>query len=501
MNTTMDRPARRFRKRWIAWIFVAGWLGVALWHNVKPLPPGTDMSTAPVATAAANVHFLNDLTFTDPQGGLIHEQKIFDAVFRIVDESESFVVADFFLFNDLMSAQAGVHRPLSRQLADKLIARKTAKPSLSILVITDPINDVYGGARSALLEELRSAGIEVVITDLEAMRDSNALYSSLWRIFAQWWGNSPEGGSMPNPFETGPSRITLRSWLALLNFKANHRKLVVADRSDGMLAALVASANPHDGSSAHSNVALELTGAPALQMVESELAIARFSGWQGHIYAASPEAPANVDPQDAVNVSFITEESIRAHLLKSIDATRNGDSVRIATFYFADRKVVGSLLDASKRGVGVRLILDPNKDAFGRQKDGVPNRPVANELVTDSGGKIEVRWYRTHGEQFHTKIALVTHGERLIASLGSANLTRRNLGNFNLEANIALETNLASPLAQEMLGYFDRLWSNEGPAGQSANTEFTAPFGAYADTDKVRYWRYRFMESTGLGTF
>ena len=33
-------------------------------------------------------------------------------------------------------------------------------------------------------------------------------------------------------------------------------------------------------------------------------------------------------------------------------------------------------------------ILDPNRDAFGRQKDGVPNRPVANELVTASGEKI-----------------------------------------------------------------------------------------------------------------
>jgi phosphatidylserine/phosphatidylglycerophosphate/cardiolipin synthase-like enzyme len=246
-------------------------------------------------------------------------------------------------------------------------------------------------------------------------------------------------------------------------------------------------------------VALQITGAPALQMIESELAIARFSGWTRHIYAASPEAAAGVDPNDAVNVSFITEQAIRAHLVKSLDATRNGDSVRIATFYLADRKVIDALLNAANRGVDVSLILDPNKDAFGRQKDGVPNRPVANELVTKSGGKIQVRWYRTHGEQFHTKLALITHANRLTASLGSANLTRRNIGNYNLEANLALEANLSSALAQQMLGYFNRLWNNEGAT--AAGTEFTAPFGAYADTDKVRYWRYRFMESTGLGTF
>jgi phosphatidylserine/phosphatidylglycerophosphate/cardiolipin synthase-like enzyme len=496
MNDTIDPPPRRFRKRWIVWALLAGWVAVGAWNTFKPMPPGTNVSTPFVATAGSNVQFLNDLTFADAQGKLVYEQRIFDTVFDIIDRSATFVVADFFLFNDLMGAASEVHRPLSRQLADKLIARKTAQPDLSILVITDPINEVYGGARSALLDELRRAGIEVVTTDLEALRDSNAAYSSLWRVFGQWWGNSADGGSMPNPFDTGPSRITLRSWLALLNFKANHRKLVVADSSDGTLTALVASANPHDASSAHSNVALRVSGAPALQMVESELGVARFSGWPGHIYASSAQEP-EVPSQDAVNVSFITEQAIRDHLVNALDATRNGDAVRIATFYLSDRKIVGSVLQAAQRGVSVRLILDPNKDAFGRQKDGVPNRPVANELVTKSGQKIEVRWYRTHGEQFHTKLALITQGDKLIASVGSANLTRRNIGNYNLEANLALEMPLVAPLAREMLGYFDRLWTNDGENA----IEYTAPFGAYADTDRARYWRYRFMEATGLSTF
>jgi phosphatidylserine/phosphatidylglycerophosphate/cardiolipin synthase-like enzyme len=147
--------------------------------------------------------------------------------------------------------------------------------------------------------------------------------------------------------------------------------------------------------------------------------------------------------------------------------------------------------------VKVRLILDPNRDAFGRQKDGVPNRPVATELVRRSEEKIQVRWYRTHGEQFHTKLALITHGDRLIASLGSANLTRRNIGNYNLEANVALESSAASALSVELISYFDRLWNNDGPPG----TAFTAAFGAWRDDDTGRYWRYRLMEATGLSTF
>jgi phosphatidylserine/phosphatidylglycerophosphate/cardiolipin synthase-like enzyme len=497
LSESPSPPRRRFRKRWIAWTLLVLWAGVGVWNVTKPMPPGTNVSTAPVPVAASDVQFLYDLTHAEPQNPdqLLYEQRIFDEVFRIVDESRSFVVADFFLVNELMGASGAAHRPLSRELADHLIARKQAVPELQILLLTDPINDVYGGAPSQLLAELRQAGVDVVVTDLERMRDSNPLYSSLWRTLLQWWGNSASGGGMSNPFTAQGPDITLRSWLALLNFKANHRKLVVADREDGTLTALVTSANPHDASSAHSNVALRFSGALAEEIVASEMAIARSSGWRGHIYAAAAESTRTEGRQ--VALSFITEEAIRRHLLEAVGGARNGDSVDIATFYLADRKVLDSLLDAANRGVQVRVILDPNRDAFGRQKDGVPNRPVANELVAQSGEKIQVRWYRTHGEQFHTKMAMVRRGDRFIASLGSANLTRRNVGNFNLEANIAVETGVETPLAIEMLGYFDRLWNNDGPPG----TQYTAPFGAYRDEDPGRYWRYRIMEASGLSTW
>lgn len=499
---------QRFRKRWIGWAFIAWWSVVAGWNVMKPMPPGANVSTPLIAAQADDVQFLHDLTTTAPNGTPVHEQRIFDEVFRIIDEAESFLVADFFLFNDLMGAAEGVHRPLSRELADRLLARKAATPDLAILLITDPINDIYGGMPSQLLNELRAAGIDVVNTDLNVLRDSNPIYSSLWRMFIQWWGNSPDGGWVMNPFvaaEAGPEAspeagnaqpITLRSWLALMNFKANHRKLVVADRGDGSLTALVTSANPHDGSSAHSNVAVRFNGPLAQYILDSEMAVARFSGWKGHVYA-TPDQPTPRMLEPPVQLAFLTEAAIRAHLLEAIDTTRNGDTVDIATFYISDRKIVAALLRAAARGVTVRLILDPNRDAFGRQKDGVPNRPVASELVRRSEEKIQVRWYRTHGEQFHTKLALITHGERLIASLGSANLTRRNIGNYNLEANVALEMRADSPLALEMSSYFDRLWNNDGPPG----TSFTAAYGAWQDDDLGRYWRYRIMEATGLGTF
>ncbi len=99
---------------------------------------------------------------------------------------------------------------------------------------------------------------------------------------------------------------------------------------------------------------------------------------------------------------------------------QRGDNIDIAMFYLADRAVIESLLAASRRGVAVRVILDPNKDAFGHAKTGIPNQPVASELVAASDGAIHVRWYRTHGEQFHTKLAMIYGPERfwLTAGLG-----------------------------------------------------------------------------------
>jgi len=62
------------------------------------------------------------------------------------------------------------------------------------------------------------------------------------------------------------------NYLALLNSKANHRKVILADRGDEVVA-LVTSANPHDGSSAHGNVGILFSGAAV-----ADLSHGRFGG-------------------------------------------------------------------------------------------------------------------------------------------------------------------------------------------------------------------------------
>ncbi|MGD9843463.1 MAG: phospholipase D-like domain-containing protein [Steroidobacteraceae bacterium] len=490
---TSNNSAKQLIKH-IGWVLILLWLSTMLWQTHKPLADGMHVNSAPVMLAESATHFLTDLTYQSSQDRRVAEQHIFDAVLKQVDEAQHFIVLDYFLVNDGMGASGKALRSISRELADHLLARKRAAPTLQVLLITDPINDVYGGASSALFAELRQAGIAVVSTDLTKLRDSNPGYSAIWRGLAQWFGNSEQGGWLPNPFDSAADNITLRSWLSLMNFKANHRKVVISDRADGEWVALIASANPHDASSAHSNVAVQFSGELVKAVFDSELAIARFSGWTGAI--AMPERRATTTGMGNVELSYVTEGAILEHLLREIDQTKPGDQIHLAMFYLSERSVIDALKLAASRDVAIRIILDPNKDAFGIKKDGVPNRPVANELIEQGHGNIEVRWYRTHGEQFHTKLLLVQRYEQLFATLGSANFTRRNLDDYNLEANVAITMPVNSELATQMQGYFNRLWN-----GDALTTEYTAPFGVYKDDSAVRYWRYRLMEATGLSTF
>ncbi len=430
-------------------------------------------------------------------------QAIFDEVLGVVRSARRFLVLDYFLFNSGATGSEAPVRALSSELRDALLAAKQASPDLRVLFITDPINDVYGGSPSPDLAMLRAAGIDVVVTDLDRLRDSNYLYSSLWRLGIGWWNNGSLGeGWLPNPLEEDSQPVTFGSWARLANFKANHRKVIIGDDGKGQLVGVVASANPHDASSGHSNVAARIKGPSLTPLLESELAVARFSGWQGVIAvdpvpAAPPEDSTALATGQVVRTQVLTEGAIRRALVERINSTVRGESIDIAMFYISDRPVIDALLEASGRGVRVRLVLDPNKDAFGHEKNGIPNRPVASELTAASDGAIHVRWYRTHGEQFHTKLVLIYGADRVWMTLGSANLTRRNIGDYNLEANVALEAARNTPLGLQVIEYFETLWSNRAALG----IEYTADYGVYADPSQGHYWLYRAMESTGLSTF
>jgi len=497
-------PAVPRRKRRLGRLFAYGFLGlwllVALWNLYKPLPDGMNVRGPIVETPLRQLQFLSDVTGADAFGAPVVRQQIFDAVLRIIGEANDYLVLDFFLFNSQRGAllDSKPRRELSRELRDALLARKQAVPTLHVLLIADPINDVYGGLPSRDLATLRAAGIDVVTTDLDALRDSNPIYSGFWRLTMNWWSGDGSGDAwLPNPLDAGPDEVSFGAWARLLNFKANHRKVVIGDDGRGGMTGIVTSANPHDSSSSHSNVGLQVAGTGLEALLASELALAKMSGWKAGWTPTAPAANAAVAPENTAHVQVLTEGEIRAVIVRNFASARVGDSIDIAMFYLSEREVIQALLAAAKRGVAVRVILDPNKDAFGRTKNGIPNRAVATELAAASDGAIKVRWFRTHGEQFHTKLIVMRSATEFWFTLGSANLTRRNLDNFNLEANVAVSVPLNADVATSISNWFDGIWTNHGPP----ELEYTAEFGTYADPAQGTYWLYRFMEATGLSTF
>jgi phosphatidylserine/phosphatidylglycerophosphate/cardiolipin synthase-like enzyme len=451
---------------------------------LRRLPTGVYMQGT--IQPAFEPRFLSDLTFVDATGVRQSEQHIFDEALRLIAEAQTLVVADMFLYNEWLGTEGRAQRPLTREFTQALLEKKQRCPHCAVVLITDPINTAYGGARAPHLERLRAAGVVVVETDLDRLRDSNPLYSMWWRLLARPFGNAP-ASTLPNPF--GAGRVSIRTYLRLLNFKANHRKVIVADPA-GELTGLVTSANPHDGSSAHSNVAIRFSGSAVLDLLGAELAVAEFSGTALDLAVPAGAVQACTA---ATTVQVVTERAIEQAILTALADAGPGDEVDLAIFYLSDRSVTKALIAAQRRGARLRVVLDPNKDAFGRQKNGIPNRPVARVL---HNAGIPVRWYDTHGEQFHAKMLLVRYaGGQGVLIAGSANCTRRNLDNLNLETDVAVRGPTTAPVLQDARDFVDTVWENRG--GRLCTTDYLQ----YCDSSVLRYWKCMFMELTGVSTF
>jgi phosphatidylserine/phosphatidylglycerophosphate/cardiolipin synthase-like enzyme len=340
-------------------------------------------------------------------------------------------------------------------------------------------------------DAMTEVGIDVVVTRLDALQDSNPLWSGIWRWTMRPFGNTI-AQTLPNPF--GAGRVSIRSYLSLLNFKANHRKLLVTDSADGTLQAIVSSANPHDGSSAHRNVALRFDGSAVVDLLRMESALMEMSGAQESARLLQPWLKQATDePTDSsINIQMLGESRILDEIVYLLDNADAGTSIDLVMFYLSERSILRAMKRARQRGASIRVLLDVNNDAFGRTKNGVPNRPVAAELTR---ADIEVRWCATAGEQCHAKWLHVKNGDRHVYLLGSANYTRRNLRDFNLETNVRIEAAADTDLVAEMTGFFEQQWDN------TSSETYSLGYEEHADDSVWLMLQYRFMEASGLSTF
>jgi len=461
------------------------------------LPKG--LAYKSLAWPVSELKFLTDITFIDRVGERQFKQTIFDEVFSVISSARHFILLDMFLYNSFKRVKIETHRKLSLELTQALLSAKKNYPSIQIIVITDPINTLYGGLLSEQFEQLKAVAIEVVETDLEALSDSNPAYSFFWRRFQKVL-NNPGGRYLLNPF--GEGRVALRSYLTMFNFKANHRKVLVADQGDQWVG-LVTSSNPHDGSSAHHNQAVSFNGAAAVDLLKSEVAVLAFSTknrpllqqLQQRLDKLVDQQPKYVKgDKSETTLQLVTEKRIKEVVLKRIDQCSENESIALVMFYLSDREVIEALKLAHKRGVQIKLLLDPNKDAFGYPKNGIPNRQVAWELYQCG---IAIRWCDTHGEQCHTKMMYVYSSAHKQATLvaGTANFTRRNLENFNLETDVVVTGPDTSLFFKQVKMYFNTMWNN------TPDMQISVGYSRYGEDSVIKRKLYQIMEATGVSTF
>lgn len=441
------------RKEWlIPILLLLFFASFGVYNRVKPLPEGTSYQGEWRQITSNDVKFLEDSTYS-VDGQSRSDQMIFDELFDTIGKAEEFLVLDLFLVNGYHKEER-LYPKLSSQLTEAIKQQMERHPDLKVVFISDIVNTTYGSHEAEALAPLEKLGAEVVFTDLDRLRDPNVLYSSVWRPLFSWTGNSTDGW-IPNPMGTNAPDVTVRSYARLLNVKANHRKVVITEDTS-----LVLSANPHDASAYHSNIGFRVDGKIQEDLLESERAVFAFSGGDAERF---PRFETKEDVENPIGEArVVTEQQIQDAVVGAIDDATTGDIVWVGMFYLADRDIIDALEDAAERGVTVRLILDPNRNAFGQEKIGLPNLPVAAELYETRSEHLSIRWYQTGTEQYHSKLLYIEGADTSRIIGGSANYTSRNLDDYNMETNLDFRVDASSPFAQSVDRYFKKLWTNDG---------------------------------------
>lgn len=491
-DIAMDNNRRWFRKkRWkVFGLFLLPALCLSIYHQVKPLPKGTNYASRIYQLDDSQIQFLYDLTY-QKDGKKEDDQEIFSEVFKAIEEAKEFIILDMFLVNSYSNSNKE-YPPISETLTSKIEKQMQKHPNLKVIFITDEINSSYGSHEVKNLEPLKKLGAQVVITDLNRLRDPNILYSGIWRTFFSLFGQAGEGW-ISNPIAENAPDITLRSSLKIFNLKANHRKVAVTENTGFIL-----SANPHNASAYHSNIGFKVKGDILQELIKAEKAVAAFSGGKTEHF---PKLKSKVVIQHPtkrgkpLQAQILTEGKIQEAVIRSIERATQGERVWIGMFYLADRDIIHAIERAAIRGVHVNLILDPNQNAFGQGKMGLPNRPIAAELEKIGNKNITIRWYNTGKEQYHSKIIFVEGKRNSIVIGGSANYTFRNLDNYNMEADFKVVGSNDSQFMKDVNEYFTRLWKNE-------DAVYTLNYNAYQDeVPALKYSIYAMQKLLRLTTY
>lgn len=515
--------------------------------TIKNPPLGINYESPIRETENAEFHY--DLTYLDKDGNIQYDRNLWDATFKVVDNAKDYLIIEMFLFNDLYNKDKEHFPEFAKEYTEKLIKKQQENPNLKVYILADENNNFYGAFEHPFIASMKNAGINVIIVDIFKLKDTFPWYSPIWRTFIKPMGNPQNKGWITNFYGDMWPKLTIRNLLRALNVKADHKKVFLNEKE-----VVVSSANIHDPSYFHENIAIYTDGPIVKDVLHDLQLVAKFSDSEINVDDSNKETKSKIEidiadktkiRKDTMNIGnledknndminleenisdskknekgekeslsfnsgkneitdtegktykiqYLSEGAIGKYLDADIDSLKSGDELLMGMYFLADRGVIDRLIKAANRGVKIRMIFDRSRDAFGMSTNGLPNKPVSKKLKKKTKGKIEIKWYFTNNEQYHTKITLMkkTDGS-VIINAGSANLIKKNIRGYIMDSNFRILTTQDSKISKDVYTYFDRLWENKDGL-------FTINFDDEPTTSGFSDFMYKILDATQLGSF
>ena len=515
--------------------------------TIKTPPLGINYESPIRETENAEFHY--DLTYLDKNGNIQYDRNLWDATLKVVDNAKDYLVIEMFLFNDLYNKDKEHFPEFAKEYTERLVKKQKENPNLKVYILADENNNFYGAFEHPFITSMKNVGINVIIVDIFKLKDTFPWYSPIWRTFIKPMGNPQNKGWITNFYGDMWPKLTIRNLLRALNVKADHKKVFLNEKE-----VVVSSANIHDPSYFHENIAIYTDGPIVKDVLHDLQLVAKFSDSEINVDGSNKETKSKIEMdiadktkirKDTMNIGdledknndminleenisdsqkneksekeslsfnsgkneitdtegktykiqYLSEGAIGKHLDADIDSLKSGDELLMGMYFLADRGVIDRLIKAANRGVKIRIIFDRSRDAFGMSTNGLPNKPVSKKLKRKTKGKIEIKWYFTNNEQYHTKITLMkkTDGS-VIINAGSANLIKKNIRGYIMDSNFRILTTQDSKISKDVYTYFDRLWENKDGL-------FTINFDDEPTTSGFSDFMYKILDTTQLGSF
>ena len=544
MKSDVDTNRKNSMKKYL----VAGIMAFTVsCSTIKNPPLGINYESPIRETENAEFHY--DLTYLDKDGNIQYDRNLWDATLKVVDNAKDYLIIEMFLFNDLYNKDKEHFPEFAKKYTERLVKKQEENPNLKVYILADENNNFYGAFEHPFITSMKNAGINVIIVDIFKLKDTFPWYSPIWRTFIKPMGNPQNKGWITNFYGDMWPKLTIRNLLRALNVKADHKKVFLNEKE-----VVVSSANIHDPSYFHENIAIYTDGLIVKDVLHDLQLVAKFSDSEINVDGSNKETKSKIEMdlpdktkirKDTMNIGdledknnnminleenisdsqknekgekeslsfnsgkneitdtegktykiqYLSEGAIGKYLDADIDSLKSGDELLMGMYFLADKGIIDRLIKAANRGVKIRMIFDRSRDAFGMSTNGLPNKPVSKKLKKKTKGKIEIKWYFTNNEQYHTKITLMkkTDGS-VIINAGSANLIKKNIRGYIMDSNFRILTTQDSKISKDVYTYFDRLWENKDGL-------FTINFDDEPTTSGFSDFMYKILDATQLGSF